>query len=185
MGWIQSSGSTSIDLKRLYYHRSLHFHALNIITSHAYHLLPIDRKASCTISSSTSVDVPQRSPYSTDDILPTAEKDPWSGSFMLTKVPQSCGLISGEHGDCSSTFHRRDSIRTMTQCIVKEDHWSERKRVVSLSPECWTQRMSDEFAVVGSINILSWRYSALQCCDNQGCRAECEGQFLAFSYVSG
>ncbi|GBL94784.1 hypothetical protein AVEN_244763-1 [Araneus ventricosus] len=56
----------------------------------------------------------------------------------------------------------RDSVCTMTPFFVMEDYWSRRQQVVSLSSECWRQLMSQEFKIVGSINILSSRYSVVQ-----------------------
>ncbi|GBM85962.1 hypothetical protein AVEN_52978-1 [Araneus ventricosus] len=53
-------------------------------------------------------------------------------------------------------------LRTMTLRIVRGVDWNRRQQVVSLSSECLTQSMSQEFTIVGSINILSSRYRVVQ-----------------------
>ncbi|GBM03222.1 hypothetical protein AVEN_142522-1 [Araneus ventricosus] len=80
--------------------------------SYLYHLLPNDRKASCTINRSYSVDVPQQSPDSMDDLLPTVEKDPLEWFFDFGEGIIVRRTLIGEYGGCSAPLQEiRDSVR--------------------------------------------------------------------------
>jgi hypothetical protein len=55
-----------------------------------------------------------------------------------------------------------DSISSMSPCIVVKDDGVRCQHVSSLSPECWTKKITQEIAVVGSVYCLLLRYMILR-----------------------
>jgi len=133
-----------------------------------YHLLPNLWKASYTISASTSVDVQQWLPYSTNNRLSCVVTYPSQWFFHFGEKIIIAWTHIGwvwwlfQYLPSPAAKEIRDNIGSMSPCIFMKDDGIHCQQVLSLSPECWTKMITEEIAVVGSVYCLSLRDSVVQ-----------------------
>jgi hypothetical protein len=168
-GWIKGSGNTSIVLKWLCYLKKTNLQSFNTIVPPlpVYNLLPDSCKALYTISASTSVDVQQWPPYSTNNLLSCVVMCPSQWFFHFgkeititwTHIGCVCGMF--QYLPLPAVREILESISSMRPCTVMKDDRVHCHLVSSLSPECWMKMITQETAVAGSVYCLS-RFSMVQ-----------------------
>ena len=157
---------------------------------HAIMILFNPWKASYTISASTSVDVQQWPPYSTNNRLSCVLTYPSQWFFHFGEKIIIAWTHIGwvwrlfQYLPSPAAKEIRDNVGSMSPCIVMKGD-EIRSQQLSLSPECWTKMITEEIAVVGSVYCLSLRDSVVQyqsinvICHNEHrlhitlCRAHC------------
>jgi hypothetical protein len=128
---------------------------------HVYNLLTNLWKASYTISASTSVDVQQWPPYSTNKLRSRVVTCPSQWFFHFGKEIIIARTHIGwvwrmlQYLPLPAAKEILDSVSSMSPCIVMKDDRVRCQQVSSLSPECWTKMITQEIAV--HLHFLSRR----------------------------